>query len=455
MPRFALTRLQWPEFPALEGPPQLPASQFHSRIAALQRRIVDGGFQAAVVYGDREHFANLHYLTNFDPRFEEALLIVPVEGTPLLLVGNECQAYLPVSPLFREGALRFELYRLFSLEDQNRVVTRTLAEIFASEGVSGRVALIGTKTYGDVRLSDMPSYIVDTLRGVAECENRTSWMIACEDGLRTTYSAADIATFEQSNVKASDALRRAIFALRPGVTDRQLLAETIQYEGLPLSCHITCKTGPKRISLASAAGHTVEIGNTWSANIAYWGSNVCRAAWVARGPEDLPEAARDYVDAFGGPYFLAMVQWLEAIGVGAHCGAIHDRTLEMLPHETFRVELNPGHLIGYDEWPAAPFYPGSDVRLRSGMVLQSDVIPGNKTYFSSRMEDGYAIADEQLQAELAEAHPECWARMMARRKFLLEQLGIRLQPGVLPLSNIAGIIPPYGLDPGLVFTVSR
>ena len=29
-----------------------------------------------VVYGDREHFANLAYLTGFDPRFEEAVLIV-------------------------------------------------------------------------------------------------------------------------------------------------------------------------------------------------------------------------------------------------------------------------------------------------------------------------------------------------------------------------------------------
>ena len=27
-----------------------------------------------MVYGDREHFANLAFLTGFDPRFEEAIL---------------------------------------------------------------------------------------------------------------------------------------------------------------------------------------------------------------------------------------------------------------------------------------------------------------------------------------------------------------------------------------------
>ena len=32
------------------------------------------GFDRLVVYADREHSANLSYLTGFDPRFEEAIL---------------------------------------------------------------------------------------------------------------------------------------------------------------------------------------------------------------------------------------------------------------------------------------------------------------------------------------------------------------------------------------------
>ena len=35
-----------------------------------------------VVYADREHSANLSYLTGFDPRFEEAVLIVGRDGEP-------------------------------------------------------------------------------------------------------------------------------------------------------------------------------------------------------------------------------------------------------------------------------------------------------------------------------------------------------------------------------------
>ena len=36
------------------------------------------GYDALVVYADREHFANLSHLTGFDPRFEEAILLAAV-----------------------------------------------------------------------------------------------------------------------------------------------------------------------------------------------------------------------------------------------------------------------------------------------------------------------------------------------------------------------------------------
>ncbi|HZS93019.1 MAG TPA: hypothetical protein VFE42_36710 [Chloroflexota bacterium] len=48
---------------------------------AWPRRASAEGYDALLVYVDREHFANLAYLTGFDPRFEEALLILKPRGT--------------------------------------------------------------------------------------------------------------------------------------------------------------------------------------------------------------------------------------------------------------------------------------------------------------------------------------------------------------------------------------
>ena len=54
---------------------------YRARLAAAAEAAAGAGLDALLVYADREHFANLSYLTGFDPRFEEALLIL-VPGQP-------------------------------------------------------------------------------------------------------------------------------------------------------------------------------------------------------------------------------------------------------------------------------------------------------------------------------------------------------------------------------------
>src|SRR5688572_24513226 len=95
-PAHRLTEAAWPEFPTAAEPPVAAVEEFQSRIDRLRARMEEQRLNHLVVYGDREHFANLAYLTNFDPRFEEALLVVGPEARPLLIVGNECEAYLPI-----------------------------------------------------------------------------------------------------------------------------------------------------------------------------------------------------------------------------------------------------------------------------------------------------------------------------------------------------------------------
>ena len=67
-------------------------------------------------YADREHFANMAYLTGFDPRFEEALLVLAGGRNPIVVTGPENQGYAPVSPL----DLELVLYPPFGLLGQDR-----------------------------------------------------------------------------------------------------------------------------------------------------------------------------------------------------------------------------------------------------------------------------------------------------------------------------------------------
>jgi len=456
--RHHLIDIPWPSFGPEPSRVEIPLSEYVARLSVLRAAMRDRGLTHLVLYGDREHSANLLWAVHFDPRFEEALLIVGAEEgqPPLLLTGNECSAYLPVSPLHRAGALRSEVYQPFSLLDQPRDASRTLAAIFQSEGIGGAavVGVVGWKYYAGPGRMDVPAYIADELRGAAGAvSDATDLMMHPGRGLRARCSAAEIALFEESNWKASEAMRRIFFQAREGMTDFELLAEA-RYDGTPLSCHMTLKTGRNRISLASPSGARVERGYPWSANVAYWGSNICRANWVAESAGDLPVAARDYVDAFAGPYYEAMAAWLEELRPGVPGGRLSELIQERLPFDTFHIFLNEGHLIHYDEWLSSPVYRGSDLPIRSGMVFQTDVIPSNSVYFSTRMEDGLAIADAALRAELAAGYPAAFARMEARREFARRTLGLPMAEEHLPLSNMFGLVAPFLLRPNVVFSLA-
>jgi Xaa-Pro aminopeptidase len=445
-------------------PPPPPASAFEARINALRARMEESGLSHIVLYADREHFANLAYLTGFDPRFEEALLIIGKNSRPLVLVGNECEAYLGFSSLFAARQLRHERFQSFSLLNQPRERSRSLKEILAEDDISNRsrVGVVGYKYFsstehGDAdHAIDIPSYIADTLRQLAghdNVRNATDIFMHPGHGLRAHCTASEIAYFEYTNCQAAESVRRMIFALHEGMTDHEVI-ESGRLNGDPLSCHITFGTGRNSsYGLCGPSGELIRCGQPLAFNVAYWGSNICRAGWIAHSFADLPGSASDYVAAFAGPYFEAMGEWFGLMRPDTLGGSVYDLIQQRLPFEKFGVYLNPGHLIHLDEWMSSPFYAGSSIPIASGMAIQVDVIPSSKQYFSTRMEDGIVVADAGLRAEIRESAPGCFSRCQQRRSFMQNVLGIDLPEEVLPLSNTCGIVPPFFLEPNTVLAL--
>ncbi|MGC2661258.1 MAG: hypothetical protein WA324_25170 [Bryobacteraceae bacterium] len=461
--RHRLIDIEWPEFGMASCPLTPPSAELEVRISHLRGRMDERKYTHVVVYGDREHYANLAYLTGFDPRFEESLLIVSKTNTPLILVGNECEAYLGISALQQTGHLRHERFQPFSLLGQPRERSRKLREILADEGIGSgsRVGAVGYKYFSEAEHSgaehaiDIPAYIADTLRDLAGADkvfNATDLLMHPGYGLRAECTPFEIEMFEYANGQAAEATKRMIFALREGMTDFAVV-EAARLNGEPLSCHVTFGTGSKaQYGLCGPTGEVIRRGQPLAFNIAYWGSNICRAGWIAENAADVPDAG-DYVSAFAGPYFEAMGEWFGLMNVGTEGHKVFDLIQGRLPFETFGVYLNPGHLIHLDEWMSSPFYPGSSIPVASGMAIQVDVIPQSAKYFSTRMEDGIVIADGTLRAQLKEAAPACYERCQRRRTFMGQVLGIELPEEVLPLSNTCAIVPPFFLKPNTVLAL--
>jgi hypothetical protein len=276
--------------------------------------------------------------------------------------------------------------------------------------------------------------------------------------LRALAGPDEIAQWEYSNAEASRATWAVIDSLAVaatgGWTDLDVLREA-RLAGLPLGCHPTFATaGHRHLGLSGPTGQPIRVGESLGFNICHWGSNICRAGWIAAGPDDMAPAARDYVDAFVGPYVEAMSAWLSRMVPGTRGGDVYDMMHRLLPDDVYGVTLNPGHLIAYEEWLSSPIAEGSTDELRSGMVLQIDVIPSHPIYFSTRMEEGIVIADETLRAALNERHPDVLRRCDARRVFMRDTLGYDVPDTVLPLADIAGMVTPFFLSPSLVVTLT-
>jgi hypothetical protein len=225
--------------------------------------------------------------------------------------------------------------------------------------------------------------------------------------------------------------------------------EAARIGGLPLGCHVTFAMGTTP-GLSGPIGDRVTPGRPISFNICHWGANICRAGWVARGAADLPGTAAGYLEEFVFPYVAAMSDWCALMRPGVPGGAVWDRMRAALPLPTFAVTLNPGHLIGLDEWMSSPIAEGAAVPLASGMAMQMDVIPSHDRWGSTRMEDGYVIADGALREALARQHPNVARRAAARARFMTDTIGMRVPETLLPLADTCGIVAPFLLDPARI-----
>jgi hypothetical protein len=244
-----LGQIGLPDFGMPDACPVIPERIYGSRFEMLRRRLEIGGYDRVVLYADREHSAGIAYLTGFDPRFEEAILVVGPADEPAILVGNECIGIAAQAPL----RMRTILFQDMSLQGQPRDRSAPLSEILADEGIApgARVGVIGSKTYARPAAIDAPSYLVDELRrsvGPTGCvENASGILNDAADGLRAINEVEQLASFEYSACQTSDGIRRLLFGLIPGMSEREAV-RLLRWNGMPLSCHLMLSAGPRASS---------------------------------------------------------------------------------------------------------------------------------------------------------------------------------------------------------------
>ena len=429
-------------------PVMLSDETMQNRKARPLENMQKDGFDAVVVYADLEHGSNFEYLCGFLPRFEEALLILHANGKAFMVLGNE--------NLNKAGKARIEAVPVhmphFSLPNQPMQTEKSVAQILASCELEDaeKIGLIGWKNFtshveDNHLLFDLPYFLVEALKtvcGKAQFAN-AAYLLIGENGVRTTNNANEFAHYEYGAALAGNCILKTMDRLKVGKTEMEM-AETLAADGQRHSVVTIMATGARFEKANLYPGNKqIQCGDKISITTGFKGGLQSRAGYAVECAEQLPEKEQDYLKAVAIPYFQAVKTWLETIKIGINGNDLYEAVEAVLPKEDYGWTLNPGHLCADEEWMSSPIYPQSEETLQSGMLFQIDIIPSVNGYGGVSCESGILLADEQLRKAIAKEYPAVWERIVKRRAYMQEVLGIRIQEDVLPTSMATAYLRPY------------
>ncbi|MEI8441370.1 Xaa-Pro aminopeptidase [Mesorhizobium sp. CCNWLY176] len=448
MMNISLRTIDIPDFGLPVERPAIPAATYEARCAKALTR---AGTDWLAVYADREHAANIAFLTGFEPRFEEAVLLLGRSGQRIIVTGNENLGYTPIAGL--PGIVTL-LAQSLSLMAQDRTQKPNLVAVLREAGIASgdSVGLVGWKYLEKEEWPAgrpaflVPALIVDAIASIVSASSivdATPVLMHQTDGLRAVVDADQIAEAEWGAARSSMAVWRILSGFTLGDTEL-LAASRMGYAGEPMNCHPMLATNDASgqvIGLRSPTARVPKRGDGATTAVGYWGGLTARGGLIAEHDDTFLDVAK--------AYFRGLIAWYETAGIGTEGGAIHEAVVSTLARSKLRPALNPGHLVGLDEWMNSPIRPGSTERIVSGMPFQVDIIPvPMPDGWTLNCEDAVTFADAGLRAEIAERHPALSQRFEARRRFVAERIGITVKEDILLLSAIPLCLPPFWLASG-------
>jgi hypothetical protein len=431
--------------------PAIPAADYERRVVAFLDALDALDVDRVVVYGDREHPGNLASLCGFDPRFEEALLVLGGEQR-WLLTGSEGGTLNVASGL---GVTHLEVPVLGCM-GIDRDGGRSLRDALALAGIRPgcRVGLVGWKATPAGMGAAVPGFVVEAVVHAAgptgAVHDVSGVLLDAATGQRFTHGADRIAAFAWAATRASAAVERVIRGASPGLPETALM-ESARFDGTPHTYHPALASGSRLPAvLASPGDRIIERGDAVFVMVGMRGGNCARGGHLAADDRDLPPAAAAYLERVAIPYWRAVVAWYESVQVGRAAGEVRRRVEQACRAGGFEPALGVGHYVDWEDWPNTPFTRDPGGVLRGGMVIDCDIFSAaNGPAAMVHCEDSVALADEALRAELAERHPVIWRELHRRQAFVRERLAIDLSDDVLPLSHSAAYLPPFWLSPDL------
>lgn len=369
----------------------ISAEEHLQRIRNLQQKLKEQDLDAYIVHANAGNYENVRYLTGHWPLFEVAGVIIPQEGSALLLIGAEAPGFAAESSLGADNIRVVDDYGHSIGLKWEGVKYYNWREIFDELSDGKGINRLGM---GDYAITPVSLY-----ENLKEHLNQGGELIRAEyimEELRMIKSVD-----EQYMIRQACKINEMVFedflnSVRPEMTEYEceglILNSIYRHGGEGPSFPILMYSGERTKNMISRSTHT-QIGKnriiTLDFGAMYGGYSSAFARVMMFGK--MPQKMKDEINFTIDVHNLIMREWAKP---GRVCKDIHRQYCEYFEaHGYGYPPANASHGIGIFECEPPGF------RKDNRYVVQENMAFANDTFFRSndygfRIEDCYLIGRE-------------------------------------------------------------
>jgi len=373
---------------------KIPDSEFIERISKLQQKMDDKNIDMLFIYGDDFHCANIRYLVDFWPSFENVLLLLPKEGEIIIAGSPEIELYKKDAA--RTGKIVNVEDFIIEGEEAPDVETVALKDIVFD-------SLKGKKEYnfGIVGSEYIPlgiyKLILESIESMQLKDH--SDLLEGVHGIRSVKSDNEIEMIKKSYQLAETGMNKAFSMIKDGLHEYEIAAE-VEY--------IMRKNGAEGFAFDTmiASGHrsNTVVGRATDKIISKGDLVMVCAGARYQG----------YASSIGRPVYIGTPdkKMKEFLSLGVNAANISEEYLltgkvaskvdtearEYIKNRGFgKYHLySVGHGLGLHEVEEPFCTPSTDYDLIKGNVISLDIgIFGHPEFGGYRYEDGFYMDDKK------------------------------------------------------------
>ncbi len=360
----------------------IPKEEYFERIAKFQARIKAAGLDACLVAGTESDFANVRYLTEYWPTFEQAGVFVPAVGDAVLLIGPESLKYAQGRSVVPKIAQMLN-YRESAEPDYPGIPLATYPDVVKmamGKRKLKKLGLVGTAVMTKPTLDA----VAEQLPGVQ--------VVAADEvfrPLRWIKSENELNCHRKAFKVAEKAVEAILNEMKPGMTEfqvigiaqREIYANGGEYEGHSLYCFGGDRTsnGISRPTGAKIKKNEI-IQLNIGARVGGYSSSIGLPVWFGK----LPQKQFDLVE-FG---LRAHKFTFELMKAGVQASSIAKKYTQWGIDQGWGDYMlyGPVHGLGIMETESPWIETTSKYKLQENMTYQID------TFFTG---DGYGLRWER------------------------------------------------------------